>query len=240
MRYRRPALFCGLLGLVAGIALCGCKSSDTAEDITAAKVHSINNLKQIAIALHNHHDANGTLPSAGPPPGAKRADSFGSPFGWRVEILSYMENVNLYHQIDRKSGVLPDSVLNAEIPAFQHPFPSKRKGSETHYRVFVGKGAAFETDRGVNFGEFRDGLPNTILAVEAAEPIAWHGTDDFHYDPNQPLPKLGIFPGGFHALMGDGTVCWFPVNTDEQTIRALITRSGGEKVAPPQPVGSRE
>jgi len=47
------------------------------------------------------------------------------------------------------------------------------------------------------------------------------------------LPKLGR-PGrdGFYAVMGDGSVRYFPKNLDEQVLRKLITRNGGEIIDP--------
>jgi len=67
------------------------------------------------------------------------------------------------------------------------------KLGDTIYRAFVGNGAAFERDRPVGPEEFTDGLANTILVVEASEPVNWASTDDFEYDPSKPLPKLGYF-----------------------------------------------
>lgn len=234
MPFHRIAGLGVLAGVLIGTVLSGCKSTDSGDDIAAAKAQSINNLKKIAMGLHNYASANGgsTLPPAGDPSNVP-------PYSWRVSLLPFVHETALYDQIDHKAFVLPDPVRNAAIAVYQHPITGKRNVPETHYRVFVGNGAAFEAKRGVSFGEFRDGYQNTILVVESAEPVAWHSMEDFAYDPNKPLPKLGIFPGGFHAMMGDGTIVWFPDNTDEKTLHALITRSGGEKVTPPAPVGGQ-
>jgi hypothetical protein len=53
------------------------------------------------------------------------------------------------------------------------------------------------------------------------------------YDPNGPLPPLGgYFSGGFHAVMADGIpgVHWISSNVSETTLRAAITRNGGDKL----------
>jgi len=62
----------------------------------AGRMSCQNNLKQIGLALHNHHDSKGTLP-----PGCTTdANSFGSGGGWgsswMVFLLPYVEQNNLY------------------------------------------------------------------------------------------------------------------------------------------------
>jgi len=58
----------------------------------AARMSCSNNLKQIGLALHNHHDVKGKLP-----PGNVWWNSGGS-YGtnWAIEILPYVEQDNLY------------------------------------------------------------------------------------------------------------------------------------------------
>jgi len=53
----------------------------------ARRTHCINNLKQIGIAMHLYHDANGTLPAGG------RGCCFGS---WAVYLLPFLEQGNYY------------------------------------------------------------------------------------------------------------------------------------------------
>jgi hypothetical protein len=232
MRYRRSALLCGWLGLLAGITLCGCKSSEKeAED---AKKQSIKNLIDIGIGMHNYASANGgdRFPSPGLPDGMKQTDFWASrPDSWRFSLLPYVEKADLYSQgVAAGKGPLPDAVRNAVVSTYLNPLV-KEQTAKTNYRVFVGNGAAFEWGKTLTIpSDFPDGLDKTILVVEAAEPIDWASLDDFEYDPNKPLPKLGIFPGGFHALMGDGLVRWIPADTDENAIRAMITRNGKEQI----------
>jgi prepilin-type N-terminal cleavage/methylation domain-containing protein len=69
----------------------------------AARISSANNLKQIGLACHNFHEANGRLPYAGD----KTLPSFGvaSPNikgsgGWGYQVLPYMEQENIYRLWD--------------------------------------------------------------------------------------------------------------------------------------------
>ncbi len=51
------------------------------------------------------------------------------------------------------------------------------------------------------------------------------------YDPKGDLPKLGgAFADGFCVQFGDGSTRFLPRKTDEKTLRAIITPSGGEVV----------
>ena len=61
----------------------------------ARRMQCSNNLKQIALALHNYHSAYGTLPPA------YTIDVDGNRLhSWRTLILPYMEQDALYQQID--------------------------------------------------------------------------------------------------------------------------------------------
>src|SRR5262245_56155384 len=56
----------------------------------AARAQSTNNLKQIALACHNYHDANGHLPSG------NDANNFSA----AALLLPYIEQDNVFKQID--------------------------------------------------------------------------------------------------------------------------------------------
>jgi prepilin-type N-terminal cleavage/methylation domain-containing protein/prepilin-type processing-associated H-X9-DG protein len=77
----------------------------------AARIQCQNNLKQLGLALHNHHDAVGALP-----PG-KTSNSGGGYSGWAsgysgfCMLLPYIEQDNLYRQIN--TTLSPDDLANA-------------------------------------------------------------------------------------------------------------------------------
>ena len=81
--------------------------------------------------------------------------------------------------------------------------------------------------------DMTDGTSNTLMVAEAAEPVIWTKPDDLAFDPDKPLPKLGgHFPGGFNAAFMDGSVRFLHQTMSEKTLKALITRNGGEVVRP--------
>jgi hypothetical protein len=115
----------------------------------------------------------------------------------------------------------------------------------TFYQAFTGPGTAFERPE-LTWHDFPDGTSNTFLAAEAAVQVPWSKPADLVYDPDGPLPELGgwfsrpIYWGrsnivtgkipGFHVCFADGSWRFIPADTDEATLRAWITRNGGEKL----------
>jgi prepilin-type processing-associated H-X9-DG protein len=194
----------------------------------ASRAQSQNNLKQIGLAMHNYESTNGTFPPAA------ICDKRGKPLlSWRVAILPYIEQEPLYKQfkLDEPWDSEHNKKLINAMPKTYALAAAPPKPGETHYRALVGNGAAFETIRGTRFPEFTDGLSNTWLVVEAAEGVPWAKPDELEYDPAKPLPKFGTFNnGGFNALFGDGSVRFMLPTLKEKTVRALITRAGGEAI----------
>src|SRR6266480_4113887 len=67
----------------------------------AARAQCQNNLKQIGLAFHNYHSANKCYP-AGFNSAAATTDgpSLGPGWGWGARLLPYLEQQNVYNQID--------------------------------------------------------------------------------------------------------------------------------------------
>jgi hypothetical protein len=212
----------------------------------AARITSSNNLKQIGLAMHNYNDTFGYIPAgnckAQFPAGPMTSNYGNKGLSWRVALLPFLGENLLYQQfhLDEPWDSPHNKTLLTRIPkVYQHPAdPVKTAAGFTYYRVFVGPGTAFDPTAGHNLrmpDDFPDGLPKTLLVVEAADPIEWTRpeTEDFEYAPNKPLPKLGAFwTGGTAAAMGDASVPFLKKDISEQTLRALITRNGNDVIGP--------
>jgi prepilin-type N-terminal cleavage/methylation domain-containing protein len=89
----------------------------------AARSQCSNNLKQLALAAHNYHDANGFLPAN------RTAD--GNAVTWAVLILPYIEQDNVYRLFDQ-TGLrfrnAPQAAREANIKTFF--CPSRRTGPQ--------------------------------------------------------------------------------------------------------------
>jgi hypothetical protein len=164
--------------------------------------------------------------------------TYGEPlYSWRVLILPYIEQRELYQQfhLDETWDSPHNIQLLPRMPATYAPPPGKVKKVPPNHsvcHVFVGKGAAFEGREGLHLPEdFPDGTSNTLLLVEAGQPVPWTAPEDLVYDPAGPLPDLrGLFKHGFRASMADGSRRFIPNEMSETTLRSVITRNGGEKL----------
>jgi hypothetical protein len=194
--------------------------------IASSRAQSQNNLKQLALAMHNYHDTYGSFPAAA------ICDKNGKPLlSWRVAILPFIEQDNLYKQfhLDEPWDSEHNKKLLVKVPTYSLPGVSKDGDTDTYYRVFYNNGALFDLRKGVKFSQITDGTSNTIMIAEAAEGVPWSKPDDLEYDPSKPLPKLGKQnPEVFNVAMADGSVRTISKKISEKTLRAAITRDGGE------------
>jgi hypothetical protein len=205
----------------------------------AARTRHRNNLKQLAVAMRDYHEAFGTFP-----PAAVYAPGSRHPHSWRVALLPFLDHNDLYQQyhFDEPWDSPHNRQLLAKMPAeFAAPDPDGGPAAPsdglTRYQVLVGPGAVFEVpepgkDRaqGVRMTQITDGTSNTILIAEGP-PVFWTKPQDLAFDPDPkaPLPPLGgLFPGGFYVVMADGRVVWVREVVPAEAVRAAITRAGGE------------
>ena len=197
----------------------------------AANARTQNNMKQIAIAMHNYHDTYGALPSAAV------LGKKGKPLlSWRVQVLPYVEQAALFQQI--KLDEPWDSVHNKKVfddnpmpKVFEVPGTTKPGEKNTHMQVFRGNGAMFDLVKGVKFAEVADGLSNTIMVATAKTAVPWMKPDDMEFDPKTDPRDLMLYIGGqTNISFGDGSVRILKKSVTVENMRGLITKSGGEVV----------
>jgi hypothetical protein len=197
-----------------------------------------NNLKQLALAMHNFESSFAVFPSDVTPGPA------GKPWSWRVQILPFLEQDNLYRQLDvTKAWDDPANLKKLEAmempKVFEIPGRPAPKG-HTYFRVFSlpknakGKERAWliEGQQGPRITDITDGTSNTFMIVEAGEAVPWYKPDVLAYDGVLPLPQLGDKNAdSFLVAFGDGSVRVLKRSKlNEKTLRALITPNGGEVV----------
>jgi prepilin-type processing-associated H-X9-DG protein len=196
--------------------------------LAASRVRSQNNLRQIALAMHNFSDNTGRMPPAA------IYDRSGKPLlSWRVIILPYIEQDALYKQfhLDEPWDSDHNKKLLAQIPPI-YTTAGPKGPPLTHYQGFHGKGAFFEGKTGIRFpADIPDGTSNTIMIVEAADAVPWTKPQDLPYDPDKPLPKLGgLSEGGFNAAFCDGSVHFILNKVPATTLHLLIQRNDGQVI----------
>lgn len=175
--------YIGTLLVSAGVALPGIQKMRNAASIQQSQ----NNLKQIALAMHNYHDTYGTFPPAA------ICDKKGKKLlSWRVAILPFIEQDNVYKLFkldepwDSEANKKAGAVM---IKMYMDPRLPNTTGN-THYKVFVGKETPFDWLQSKKINEITDGTSNTIMVIAAGEAVPWAKPDDFEFDPEKALPDL--------------------------------------------------
>jgi Protein of unknown function (DUF1559) len=195
-------------------------------------------LRAIALAMHMYHEKKRHLP-----PAVVR-DKNGKPlYSWRVLLLPYLEEEDLYKEfhLDEPWDSPHNKLLVENTPRCFGTSVVEDPPGFTRFQVFVGRGTAFDRD-GLTLDDFANGTSRTFLVAEGSEPVPWSKPADLMYDPDGPLPALGgqcsrpvrRFLGFtvakkpvFHVAFADGSCRSFRIDTDERILRALITRTEG-------------
>ena len=193
---------------------------------SALEARSANNLKQIAVAMHNYHDTHKRFPPAA------SYDVQGRPLlSWRVHLLPLLDKESLYRKFHLQEpwDSPHNRTLQKEMPAFYSCSPRQEGQTDSSYFLLTGPGTVFPGTEGASMSDIRDGTSTTILAVEAKRAIPWTKPEDIPYRADGNLPELGgHFDGFFHLLLCDGAVRRLPEDIDPSILRAAITKSGGE------------
>lgn len=196
----------------------------------ARRSMSMNNMKQIALAMHNHHDTFKKFP-----PQAITDDAGKPLLSWRVKLLPYLEENNLYQQFHLDEPW--DSPHNKQLIEQMPPTYARPNGEAglgmTNYLAPVGEGTMWRTGKDTGFADITDGSSNTIMVVEVDDEAAvpWTKPADWEFDANDPMQGIGnTRPGGFLAGFADGSVQMIEKGIDPAIVKALMTMAGGEQV----------
>jgi hypothetical protein len=197
-----------------------------------------NNLKQIALALHNYQDVYGSFPPA------YIANENGRPMhSWRVLILPFIEEQKLYDQYrfdEPWDG--PNNRLLADRMPFAFRCPSDVRmnppSSMTSYLAVVGPETIWPDDKVRSFGDIQDGTSNTLLVVEShGSGIHWMEPRDLHtgqmareINPTHGQGICSCHPGCAGVALVDGSVRFLVAGeSSRSSIDALLTIAGGEE-----------
>jgi hypothetical protein len=220
--------FAGLVSLAVALSAAPATRDKKADEplgpITDEQLNkSQNNIKEIVLACHNYNDTNGFLPT-------NELSKEKKPLlSWRVQILPYIEQDNLYKQfkLDEPWDSENNKKLIEKIPAIYVPVRGKAENGQTFYQVFGGKHGLFAPGAQPSVGTIADGTSNTFLVAEAAKPVIWTKPVDMEFDGTT-VPALGgMFDGRFTVGFGDGSARRFLKDTPKDLLKLFIDPSDG-------------
>jgi len=193
----------------------------------AGNVSAGNNLKMIGLGWHSYANAHKTLPP----------QTFNKGLSWRVAILPYVEEPNLYGQF--KLDEPWDSPHNRKLiplmpKVYALPGADPTTG-RTHYQTFVGpKTVNANPQKGITFAQIKDGTSNTLVVAEGVQPVEWTKPDDIVVT-SQPI-MLGAATSATPTtpvLFADASVRPLPRLFDQKMLRFLIDPTDGMVVQVP-------
>jgi hypothetical protein len=206
----------------------------------ARRTQCMNNFKQIGLGMHvfasAHDDSFSTA----------IVDADGRPLlSWRVAILPYLGEAELYEafHLDEPWDSPHNRALVDRMPqVFACPSGDLPPGMTT-YLAAAGPGMALdEPNRSGQFAvvpirEMTDGTSQTMLVVEAGhdQAVPWTKPDDIAVDPAR--ATQGLLSAATHhagslriAAFADGSVRAISDDIDPEVFKALLTRSGDERL----------
>jgi type II secretory pathway pseudopilin PulG len=193
----------------------------------AHRAKCTNNLKQIALALHNYERAHGALPPA------YTVDGQGRPLhSWRTLVLPYLEQEQLYQSIDLSkpwNDPANAEVLKTRLPIFQCPVASGPLNATT-YLAIVAPSGCFKATEGRRLADITDDHNSTLMLIETSDEnaVPWMAPTDadeslvLNIGHDSKLHHVG----GANAAAVDGSVKFLKANTSAKLRRAILSISG--------------
>jgi hypothetical protein len=238
-----------LIVMLSGILQCGgCVKFVGYRSTLSGPVRSAccNNLRNIGLAMEGYHKLYGTFPPA------YVAGKNGQPlYSWTVPLLPFIEESNLYedlHLDEPWNSPHNQKLTKMGISVFHCPARKPywhNQHNHIGYVGVVGPDTAWSGAVGRPLSEFTDGPENTILLFEvAALDIPWAAPPTLTLDQAIDLftkgdshgPSSRHDPPNISVLYADGSIGSLPGDIPPETLRALLTVNGGEKVVIPPPV----
>lgn len=220
----------------------------------ARRSQSRNNLKQLALSLHNYHDTYKSFP-AGTHANEKLKPE--KRLSWLASVLPFVDQAALFKTIDFEESWDDEAnelAANSRIPTFMNPGrPANTDGpGETHYVGIAGLGkdapmlpadhkraGIFAINRKTRIRDIIDGTSNTMMTSEAsAKSGPWIAGGESTIRPLTKKPYIngpdgigGPYNGGVNVGLADGSVIFISENIDPAVFERLST------MADRQPVG---
>lgn len=178
-----------------------------------------NNFMQMGLALLNFESAYGKFPG-------DILSEDGKPLlSWRVAVLPYIENQELYEKfhLDEPWDSEHNRSLIRKMPDVFQTRESKLFSSKTHIQRPIGKGTVASSP-GIGFKGITDGGSSTIALVEAEDAVTWTQPADFAHEEWQ-----SGAPGTYRlCIMCDGSRFRIPNDYSADKLAAAVRYKDGK------------
>jgi prepilin-type N-terminal cleavage/methylation domain-containing protein len=236
-----------IMSVLAGLILPAVQMAREAARRTTCGSH----LKNMGLAILEFENARRQLPVG-------RAFSDGTDLSWSYSILPSLEGSGLFQQVDRReswSSASNETAAMQVMAVFRCPSSRLDFPGDTDYAGLMGTAlghrpgqalfnrgvmiATFGNQRPITLASITDGTSNSLCLSEnhdrpPPDGLWISGLNCISHDygsvnaRNDGIRSLHL--GGAMAVRADGSVLFLPNELDEQTLGALLTRSGGEVV----------
>ena len=200
---------------------------------SATRAQCMNNIKQIMLAMHNYLDREKTFPPA------YKTDEAGKPLlSWRVLILPYVDQNDLYREfhLDEAWDSPHNKALIPRIPTVYRCPATNSKNvdlGKTTYLVPRGKKTMFPGATGFKIKDITDGTSNTVAVVDVGEDraVIWTAPEDWEVEnAYTPETVLNSHPGGGNTGFADGSARFLKSDIKPEVFKNVLTPAGGEVV----------
>lgn len=242
-----------IIGMLVSLLLPAVQSSRNAARSSQCK----NNLRQIGMGLHAHHEALGSFP-VGATEFRKRGQTAQRQLAWSAFLLPYLEQQSLFEALDLNTPF--DSPENARGAATILPVylcPASQRGEQLvqgrgpcDYGGIYGERIVSPNDppkgtmlydTAISMAHIKDGLSNTLIVSEDSrfydgQWINGRNIFDQAYAINEPNPPFweneirSEHAGGAQGLLADGSVHFLDQQMDLNVLAAFCTRDQREFV----------
>jgi len=172
-----------VIGILVALLLPAVQSAREA----ARRTSCFNNLKQVGLALHQHHDLHARLPSGwvGREPGTERPLAEGEPgWGWASFILPQLEE-----------QALADNLIDYTLPILD----PANEAARTHFIPLYRCPSDAPSDQQFGLGE--EGSATSVLTrLAVANYVGIHGTQEIDEGEDLPVGEQCVSDGTFYHL----------------------------------------
>ena len=196
------------------------------------KSQRINNLRMVILAIHNLASATDAIPAYA------NFDPNGKPLlSWRVHLLPYLEQQELYDQFKLdEPWNSPHNIKLVELmpPVYGDASRTREelnRAGKTRIVAPFGSETVFSGKEGVTFEMITDGMSNTLAIVAVAPNNAVIWTQPVDWNVDMETPKQGLFDDETKqtiVALADAKVITLSRGISIERLKALLTKDQGD------------